>query len=223
MPCLPNVDIYLLNHNILNIAMIDQMLINRNTDSLLSSIEHRTAVLPSYLFSISKIFDMIMIEKLKTYLDTCPPHLWTIVENQEMRARKKITWHVDTVVEELHNVFDNVTKTINTIFDTSNKFFWGISIWKDSPGYYIDWHTDNSDIDIAIQVYLYTGVGLGTVFKINQDEVIVPSVHNSAYVIRHADHHKLLHRSESIVPIGCERYSLYAVWSRFPKHLTNTQ
>lgn len=222
MPCLPNVDIYLPNHSILNIAMIDQVLIDRNIDSLLSSIEHRTAVSSPYLFSISNIFDMTMIEKLKTYLDTCPSHLWTTVENQEMRARKKITWHTDTVIEELHNVFDSSTETINAIFDTSNKFFWGISIWKDSPGYYIDWHTDNSDIDIAIQVYLYTDVGLGTVFKINQDEVTVPSVHNSAYLICHGDHNKLLHRSESTVPVGCERYSLYAVWSRFPKHVSNT-
>lgn len=81
---MPNVDIYSLNYNILNIAMIDQMLINRNTDSLLSSLEHRTAVLPSYLFSISKIFDMIMIEKLKTYIDTCKAK--SIMNNAEPNA-----------------------------------------------------------------------------------------------------------------------------------------
>lgn len=202
--------------------MIDQNLIDTGSTNLQASLNQRISTVSSDLYVIPRVLENAMLIKLQTYLESSSDCLWTTVENQEKLPRKKITWHQDTVIEELHEVFDSVTPQINDIFQTSNKFFWGISVWRDAPGYYIDWHVDNPDIDIAMQVYLYTDTGVGTVFKCGDQELVIPSQPNSAYLIQHHDQHRIPHRSESSVPDGTIRYSLYAVWSRFSKHVANT-
>jgi len=201
--------------------MIDQNLIEKNKKKLASSVSSRTTTTISSLYQIQDVLDPEILDKLSAYLKSVSADRWQTVEGQENTPRQKISWDADTVIEELHDIFQSLTEEINLLFPDVYKNFWGISLWKDSPGYKIDWHTDNPDIDAAMQIYLYTNLGSGTVFGSENDPILIPSEHNSGYLIKQDGKDKISHRSEKSVPEGTIRYSLYAVWSRFSKHLTD--
>jgi hypothetical protein len=202
--------------------MIDQNLIEKNKKNLASSVSARTTTPISSLYRIQDVLDPLILDKLDVYLRSVPADRWQTVEGQENTPRQKISWDGDTVIEELHEIFQSLTEEINLLFPDNRKNFWGISIWKDSPGYKINWHTDNPDIDAAMQVYLYTNPGSGTVFGSENDPVLMPSEHNSGYLIKQDSIDKVPHRSENLVPERTTRYSLYAVWSRIAKKDANS-
>jgi len=201
--------------------MIDQQLIDSNRIRVGKALDTRTNTKAPNLYVISDALDTVVIEKLREYISSVPGDIWQTVENQESRSRSKITWASDTVIEELHEIFSAVTPEINQIFPGRPKNFWGISIWQDLPGYEIGWHIDNVDIDVALQLYLYSQPGMGTVFVSEHDPVLISSYHNSGYLVLHDNEHRIPHRTETIVPRDTVRYSLYAVWSRFPKHVAD--
>ena len=57
-----------------------------------------------------------MIDKLKAYLTTVDSAKWQ--DFQTSSLRKVINWDADTVIEELHNVFDGITEFIGRQFST---------------------------------------------------------------------------------------------------------
>jgi hypothetical protein len=198
--------------------MINLDLINKNISHVKNSIINRQSTTSSYLLILKDVLQQEILDKLKKYLDTVDNRKWQTVEGQENSPRQRISWDGDTVIEELHEIFQSLTEEINLIFPGVRKNFWGISIWKDSPGYKIDWHTDNPDIDVAMQIYIFNDPGLGTIFRLIDGDIVVPSESNTGYLVCHTGDNKIPHRTENIIPDGIVRYSLYAVWSRFPKH-----
>ena len=198
--------------------MIDQSSIRLNSQKLQDSLEKRKVTSLSNLYVVQDILGEDMIEKLRHYLSSDLDLKWELVPGQENKPRYRISWDFDTVIEELHEVFENATPKINELFLGPDKNFWGISLWKDLPEYRIRWHTDNPDIDVAIQIYLYTDVGYGTEFKLGDNTVLVDSHHNSGYMVCYSGNRHVPHKTQNDVPPGMTRYSLYAIWSRFPKH-----
>ena len=53
-----------------------------------------------------------------------PPHASILVDGVEH-------WLADTVIEEAHTMFENLTEVLNTKFNRTNTFL-GISIWRDT-------------------------------------------------------------------------------------------
>lgn len=198
--------------------MIDQSSIRLNSQKLQDSLEKREDTALENLYVVRDVLGNDIVEKLRHYLLSDQDLKWQIVSGQENKPRYRISWDFDTVIEELHEVFENATSKINEIFPGVDKNFWGISLWKDQPEYRLKWHTDNPDIDVAIQLYLYTDVGYGTEFKLDDTTVIVDSHHNTGYFVCYSGGHQIPHQTQSTVPEGMTRYSLYAIWSRFPKH-----
>lgn len=202
--------------------MIDQKLIEQASQHLARAIQDKHSTSCQDLFLITHVIDQLSLDKLQIYLSTVDENKWQNVQGTSNYRRQRISWDNDTIVEELHDAFALLTPQINDIFPACIKNFWGISIWKDSPGYTIGWHTDDPDIDTAMQVYLYTVPGNGTVFGSESDFLIVPSEHNTGYLLEQQQNNRVPHRSERPVPKDITRYSLYAVWSRFPKNSAHT-
>lgn len=124
--------------------------------------------------------------------------------------RKKVNWEAESVVEELHCVFQQLTPIINQTYSRSNEFL-SISIWQDLPGYSIGPHRDNPIIDVAIQIYLGSGpADLGTEFAISDQWIRAPYHQNLGYIMdnRAGIEHRMLGK---IAP-GQQRFSIYAIW-----------
>lgn len=200
--------------------MIDNDLIKHNSQRLINSILNKRQTVVEDLYRIGPVLCSNILEKIKKYTEST--HVsWQEIKEQSTLPRKKVSWDQDTVIEELHEIFESATDTINNIFIGHDKYFWGVTLWKDSPGYYIPWHTDNPDIDIAVQIYLFDQISTGTVFKSNDHEVLVESQHNHGYMIKNFPT-CILHRTQNVIPESTTRYSLYAVWSRLPKHVPDS-
>lgn len=203
--------------------MIDQALIDDNSAHLTECLKNKTHTPLNGLYQLSNILDQNILEKLSVYLQTVGKEQWSAIPQQQNKPRSVITWDADTVIEELSEVFNSVTPTINAVFSDVYKHFWGVTIWRDTEGYNIDWHTDNPDIDVALQMYLYTEPGLGTVFGSESNQTLISSIHNTGYLAVHTGDNKIPHRTENTIPAGVTRYNLYAIWSRFPKHTADAQ
>lgn len=198
--------------------MIDQTAIDINAQQLVQKLQQKIPTKFSGLYMLKDVLDPTILSRLKTYIESVNPEQWQTVQGQESKPRSRISWDTDTVIEELHEIFNSATTTINDIFPDVYKHFWGISIWQDQEGYSMNWHTDNPDIDVALQLYLYTELGFGTIFQNNDTQTLIPSIHNTGYLALHTGDNKIPHKTENMVPPGVTRYSLYAVWSRSPKY-----
>ena len=174
------------------------------------------------LIKVSDVFPTETIEKIRALIDQ-QDLPWTDANRQETLPRRQISWLPESVLEEIYETCHGLTPTINEIYPDTEKFFWGCTLWQDQAGYHLDWHTDNPDIDVSMQIYLFsTGAAPGTEFAIDNKAHLVPFIVNSGYISHNSGNDRLLHRVEYAVPTDTVRYSLYAVWSRIPKHMTNT-
>ena len=197
--------------------MIDHQLIKNGEQHIIDSFNMLTPTTSDRLYIINNVFTEDALKKLRQYISTVADTKWESVEGQELRPRQKISWDPDTIIEELYEICASAADIITRVYQTPPQNFWGISLWKDTAGYSVDWHTDNPNIDIAMQVYLYGNGTMGTIFLIDGQEFVIPGNHNSGYISNHSSQEKLLHRSQCTVPPDQIRYSLYAIWSRFPK------
>ena len=201
--------------------MIDQLLIKNSQDQVVNSFVKRAATPSDQLWIVNNVFPDDVLKKLQNYLSNSVDLPWESVRGQESLPRLGILWDPDTVIEELYEICAFLTNAVNCAYPEEHKHFWGISIWKDTGGYEIGWHTDNPDIDVAMQIYLFSDGNLGTTFLLNGQEYLIPGIHKSGYIACHSADFKPPHRSQGTVLPGQIRYSLYAVWSRFPKHVAN--
>lgn len=194
--------------------MIDQQLINLSGQQALVAIEQRQPTQIDALFTVNNFLTTAAATKLKNYLSTVKESAWTRVDGQEKLNRKKISWESDSIIEELHNAFNDITPAISQINNTPLDFL-GVQIWKDWEGYYIKPHQDNSIIDVSLQIYLFdNNAKLGTTF-VNQDcTVDIPYIHNSGYLMFTKNIGNTQHGTTNLTPPGVTRYSLYLVWSR---------
>lgn len=195
--------------------MIDNQLISDTANSIKHSLLNKQQKHES-LFLLTKILPKSTSEKLKLYILNQSNSVWIdTADDFYTRNRQKIDWHSDTVIEELHCAFEQATDAVNQTFPKAQQHnFIGISLWKDSEGYSMPWHTDNPILSSAIQIYLFDCPDeYGTVFQIDHSKLTIPFEHNTGYLVDHSIEPKLLHRPAKTLPAGISRYSLYASWS----------
>ena len=197
--------------------MIDQQLITLSSKQALTSIEQRQSTQINAVFTVSDVLTVPASTKLKNYLSTVTDNMWTTVDGQEKLNRRKLTWESDSIIEELHNAFNDITPAISQINNSPLNFL-GLQIWKDWDGYYINLHKDNSNIDASLQIYLFdNNKKLGTTF-VNKDHTIeIPYIHNSGYLMFTKKIGDTKHGTTHLTPPGVIRYSLYLVWSKTTK------
>jgi hypothetical protein len=197
--------------------MIDQDLIDRQTQQLLMSLKNQKEIIPG-LYGIEEVLISEVVDKLKQHITITDQ--WGKVQDQEMLNRQSLTWCTDSVIEEIHVAFENITGEINESFPGTEKYFHGLQLWKDQEGYKLGYHTDNPVIDIAMQVYLYEcPLQYGTTFNVRGTIIDLPFQHNTGYVMKNSA--ELLHKPSKSLPAGIVRYSLYAIWSRHRKYISN--
>jgi hypothetical protein len=194
--------------------MIDQQLIDEIASSVIHALNNKKTVSNS-LCTLENVLPESACKKLWDYIQIADN--WQLIEDKfYQNNRKKIVWDSDTIIEELHCAFEQATEKINQIFQSDQKQnFIGIAVWKDSEEYSIGWHTDNPLLSSALQIYLFDTCPseCGTTFKINNVDIDLPFVHNTAYLADHNMDNKLLHKTTQPTPTGIKRYSLYASWS----------
>jgi hypothetical protein len=190
--------------------MIDHSLINRSTTTAIQAIKNAQITDIDSLYLISDLLAKDHIDKLKEYINTNSSN-WA----SDYNHRFLIQWDADSVVEELHEVCNNLTSTIINQFKFKNLNFLGIQLWRHDPGYTIGWHSDNKIINIALQIYLFddTPIDYGTLFKYNNSTVNVPYVNNSGYLIVTKSPPGIEHCTPYVLPPELSRYALYSIWS----------
>jgi hypothetical protein len=198
--------------------MIDSKLIDACGQSVATAIDRRAITAFDSVYLIQQVLTHDMINKLSDYICTVDPGKWRQVPGQEHNNRQAIVWDADTVIEELHETFATVTPKISQIFGTVSLNFIGIQLWTDGAGYDTGLHQDNSTIDVSCQVYLFDNdAGLGTTFVRQDQQVVVPYINNTGYLMINNQDQDLLHSTSQATPAGVTRYSVYAVWSRSAK------
>jgi hypothetical protein len=205
--------------------MIDQELIEQNIKHAKQAFSKLQPTASTSLWRLENVLTQPMLDKLKKYaIDTPGLNIWKEVDGQEDLNRRQIAWHQDTVIEEIHMVFEGLTDVVNAMFSENRKNFLGIALWKDWAGYTMDWHVDNTIIDISIQLYLFDTAPkeAGTVFKINGADFLIPYVSNSGYLCVQTENESLLHKPAIEITDQTVRYSLYSVWSNTAKKVADT-
>ena len=197
--------------------MIDQEQINKSIKLTEVAITSYLPTPSDKLFRINSVIDHTMIDKLNTYLNTIDSIKWEYFQSNNLR--KVITWDADTVIEELHNIFDSMTDLISRQFSNGPLKFLGLQLWKDSNGYNMNYHIDNPTIDVALQLYFFDAPReCGTIFKIDKEEYLVPFEHNTGYIYKNQTSTGVQHKVKVIISPDSYRYSLYMVWSKLEKN-----
>lgn len=201
--------------------MIDAELININSSIANQSLAARRPTKIDGLWQVKNFFGDALLAKLYHFVETVDPSIWLSIENSNIPHRKKMSWYAESVIEETHDICNNLTANVRSICPTA-QHYWGINLWKDDKEYYIDWHLDNPYIDMSLQIYLFGDPGTsGTVFHQDNKTVQFDFISNTGYVLDQTLNripHKLTHPVLSDTP----RYSLHVVWSRIPKRSSDT-
>lgn len=190
---------------------LDFALINDATNQASISLKNKIITRSNSLFKLNNFFNDSLLYKLNAFFQSDPKWIpQTGIYNEVLNNRKKISWLSDSVVEETHTIFENLTPIIQRIFCSAIKFD-GISIWKDTENFIQIKHTDNPKIEVAIQIYLseYT-LNLGTVFECDNEIVEINYKINNGYLMDNKA--KLIHYMPIPVPADHVRYSVYAIW-----------
>ena len=192
--------------------MINQNIINMSIDTANLSILNRRTTKSPMLYLVDNVFDDNLINNLKDYLKQ--EQLPWIENGYGYTHRASISWDSDTVIEELHEVCNNLTNTvIDQLFNCPLNFL-GVSIWKDQHPFNMSWHIDNPVVNVALQTYLFdVPCQYGTSFLINDVNLPIPYIHNSGYISVTKSQPGLQHKTTNVTPPGIIRYSIYAVWS----------
>ncbi len=107
--------------------------------------------------------------------------------------------------------FIKLTPHVKHIFKKPRLYFGGITMWQDRQKYYIQKHTDNPIIEIAIQIYLTDNEPrLPTTFIVDDKDIIPDYKVNAGYIMDNSK--QILHYMWPPIPQGQIRNSLYAFW-----------
>lgn len=198
--------------------MIDTELIQVSSLQAQQSFAKAESTIFDQVFIVKDVLTDSAVTKLKEYIVTIDHSKWHKVPGQEHNNRKSITWDADTIMEELHEVFNSLTEIVNQKFAKQPVNFLGLQLWVDGHGYNTGYHSDDPIIDVSCQLYLFDNEAhYGTTFKKNKDSVVVSYYSKSGYIMINNVDPELLHSTTTPTPQEVTRYSLYAVWSRMPK------
>jgi hypothetical protein len=192
---------------------IDFTLIEQSTKYSIGQINEKIPTVCPYVFILPNFIDPTLLGKLYQYSlvsnNWCEQELYGSLLYATNRF--KINWEADTVIEEVHTVFENLTDTLNQVYKKNYKFL-GINLWKDSAGFHTIKHVDNPGIDLSIQIYLNDiECDLGTKFEYANTTIKTPYIKNFGYMMDNDG--KITHYFDSVIPPDYTRYSLYAIWS----------
>jgi len=189
--------------------MLDYDLIKENCSRAAVAIDSLWPTANTNLWLVKDLFSESILDKLEHYIQQTTESDWSKVAGQEHLPRHKITWQMDSVVEELHDVCNSLTLQLCQRFDRSLRFN-GLQIWRDTEGYYFGKHTDDPKIDTSLQIYVFDAPSAcGTTFFVGTGELTLGFFHNTGYL---CTSHNLPHKTTTKVPPGAVRYSLYAHW-----------
>jgi hypothetical protein len=111
-----------------------------------------------------------------------------------------------------------ITPQLKHVFKKKHLYFAGVTLWRDDYQYYISKHIDNTEINVAIQIYLNnTPVQVPTIFIVDGNDIFPKHKANSGYLMDVSK--KITHYLWPPVPEGNTRYSLYAIWKSTPTEL----
>lgn len=152
-----------------------------------------------HLFSINNFFTNQQLETLvnKLIIETN----WVDQEQQVNGFRKRLKWITNGTLDLLWADLNQLD------FSKFNLKFKTVMIWKDSPGYSIGPHSDNSSVVAAMQIYLNHGpMNLGTWFN----DIEIPYQQNCGYFMINKTYPT--HCMRSTVPENFTRYSMYVLF-----------
>lgn len=190
--------------------MIDDKLIQQNILHAQHSVANATPISNNILL-IKNVFTTELIHKLYSYILNHVDQPWESETdeygNLQTLPRQKVRWHAESVIEETHEIFQALGETVLQKVKLNSNFR-GMTLWKDLPGYTLQWHQDNPVIDVSMQVYLAgNSKQPGTQFR----NFTVPFVPNTGYIL-----YQTLGRTEHCLSgtVSDTRYSLFSMWSR---------
>lgn len=189
--------------------MLEQKLIESSVHHSSEKFSAKTQTVCPFLYTLENFLHPNLLTKLLDFVSDDQLN-WHTVKKQEYKNRRQINFIADTVIEETHIVFDNLTDQVIEACGRKQTFM-GISIWKDLHPYKISRHTDISLIGSSIQIYLNAcQVDMSTHF-LWQDSIIKPkNLANYGYFMDNKG--RVAHWLENAVPEGHVRYSLHAIW-----------
>lgn len=162
--------------------MIDFNLIDANNKQLSASILNRVDIGLPWAYKIENVFTNALLEKIKIKFNSNTQ--WEKVNLQNDKNRNLIKWEPDSVIEEVHNIFESCQDIVSDVFKRK-VVFKSVNFWKDLPGYTISPHIDNQQISIAIQVYIGESTALaGTeLYLDNKQFTKLPWINNTGYIL----------------------------------------
>ena len=149
------------------------------------------------VWTVKNFFEPALLEDILTRVETETDwHKQQLQENYPRRALSSTP----------NGLVDNIRCMLNDLdFSRFGLTFSFVTIWKDSAGYTIAQHTDNSRVKGAMQIYLNDiPQNLGTWFE----EIEMPFIKNTGYIMNNTTKPK--HGMKNMVPVDTTRYSLYA-------------
>jgi hypothetical protein len=136
---------------------------NSSVDFVVKSIQKTSLVNLNGLIyqEYQDFFDDVWLEKIKN-----SHHLYNFdqLETQENKPRKKLSYQ-SMLAKELKILFSHnrITQALEKIYQTELKFS-SCDLWQDFQGYFLQPHTDDTRIKLAIQIYVGESDTVGTKF-----------------------------------------------------------
>ena len=195
--------------------MIDQNIITNASISLQNALTDRFQHTNDFC-TIKNVFSQEVLHKVNDYILNDSDKPWALETTEhgvEMKVpRSKITWHGETVVEELHCAMESITPEVQEILEKDIKFL-GNALWQDYENYKIDWHSDNPILLATMQIYLAGSTeNPGTEFKISKGNFhTCDFIPNTGYFLNQTQN-RLEHHTTGKVPANVSRYSLFGMW-----------
>jgi hypothetical protein len=197
----------------------------QDADSITNSLL-KSKIVANGLRSVDNVHSDDACDALQKFISTIAQDQWLpevgvtkdLGTHTKDRNRYRLNWQADSIIEDLHCSYESVTPVINQLFTkTKDKVFIGLNVWKDTEGFRTGMHRDNDIIAVAMQVYQGKHVpsDCGTRFELENEMLHLPYQHNSGYVLEQPDNivDRLVHGTSKPTPAGCERLSIYAIWS----------
>ena len=189
----------------------DYMEKTQNTTNLqmAKSLEERQ-LLTDGLYKIKNFLPEQDLTILQDFLKTTDK--WNLYRDGGLQKNRYAIYPSDNEwLYTLTDSFIKLTPQIKHIFKKPRLYFGGITIWQDRHKYYIQKHTDNPVIEIAIQLYLTENTpDLPTTFVVEDQEIKPDYQINAGYVMDNSK--QIYHYMWPPIPAGQVRNSLYAFW-----------
>jgi hypothetical protein len=182
-----------------------------NTNIQMSKSLDEREILADGLYKIKNFLSDTDLSILQDFLNTTDK--WGLYRAGGIQKNRFVIYPSDNewLLNTLTEKFIKLTPHVKHIFRKPRLYFGGITMWQDRQKYYIQKHTDNPIIEIAIQIYLTDNEPrLPTTFIVDDKDIIPDYKVNAGYIMDNSK--QILHYMWPPIPQGQIRNSLYAFW-----------